>query len=222
MAKLKSALQYFFGVLLLIFSIPMLFEKGNGMFGSLVMVIASLICMPFTRQRIEQRLKLVFSKRSKYIIVIAGWCSIGIFSSPITKVESNDKEKMDVFKVPAEENAKIYDDNVAGDKPSSAISEHHDEKESSRHFDTDGNTTNEHENKKANTSIDEDKVVISRTASSTRTTRTVKKKKSRSSSGYGSSNTSTNSRNYITGPRGGCYYINANGNKVYVDHSYCY
>jgi hypothetical protein len=29
------------------------------------------------------------------------------------------------------------------------------------------------------------------------------------------------SRTYHWGPRGGCYYINANGNKVYVDHSYC-
>ena len=28
-------------------------------------------------------------------------------------------------------------------------------------------------------------------------------------------------REYITGPRGGCYYINKNGNKTYVDHSYC-
>lgn len=26
---------------------------------------------------------------------------------------------------------------------------------------------------------------------------------------------------YITGPRGGCYYINSNGNKTYVDHSFC-
>jgi hypothetical protein len=30
------------------------------------------------------------------------------------------------------------------------------------------------------------------------------------------------SRHYITGPRGGCYYINRNGNKTYVDHSFCY
>ena len=29
-------------------------------------------------------------------------------------------------------------------------------------------------------------------------------------------------RTYITGPRGGCYYINDNGNKVYVDHSFCH
>jgi len=26
---------------------------------------------------------------------------------------------------------------------------------------------------------------------------------------------------YTTGERGGCYYINRNGNKTYVDHSYC-
>lgn len=28
-------------------------------------------------------------------------------------------------------------------------------------------------------------------------------------------------RTYYTGPRGGCYYINSNGNKTYVAHSYC-
>lgn len=26
---------------------------------------------------------------------------------------------------------------------------------------------------------------------------------------------------YITGPRGGCYYINRNGNKTYVDRDLC-
>ncbi len=29
-------------------------------------------------------------------------------------------------------------------------------------------------------------------------------------------------RTYYTWPRGGCYYINGNGNKTYVDHSYCW
>lgn len=28
-------------------------------------------------------------------------------------------------------------------------------------------------------------------------------------------------RHYIRGPRGGCYYINSNGNKTYVDRSLC-
>ena len=31
----------------------------------------------------------------------------------------------------------------------------------------------------------------------------------------------TVSRTYFTGPRGGCYYINGNGNRTYVEHSYC-
>lgn len=29
------------------------------------------------------------------------------------------------------------------------------------------------------------------------------------------------SGNYIRGPRGGCYYLNRNGNKTYVDRSLC-
>lgn len=36
-----------------------------------------------------------------------------------------------------------------------------------------------------------------------------------------SSNTNSKSRNYIRGPRGGCYYINGNGGKTYVDRSLC-
>lgn len=36
-----------------------------------------------------------------------------------------------------------------------------------------------------------------------------------------SSKSSSSSRNYIRGPRGGCYYINSNGNKTYVDRSMC-
>jgi hypothetical protein len=34
-------------------------------------------------------------------------------------------------------------------------------------------------------------------------------------------NKSTSKRKYIRGPRGGCYYINSKGNKVYVDRSLC-
>ena len=35
------------------------------------------------------------------------------------------------------------------------------------------------------------------------------------------SKSSTSTRSYIRGPRGGCYYINSNGNKTYVDRSMC-
>jgi ketosteroid isomerase-like protein len=36
-----------------------------------------------------------------------------------------------------------------------------------------------------------------------------------------SSNSDSSDRKYIKGPRGGCYYMNASGAKVYVDKKYC-
>ncbi len=47
--------------------------------------------------------------------------------------------------------------------------------------------------------------------SDTRSTTPVKK----------NSTTAQSHRRYIRGPRGGCYYINKNGNKTYVDRSLC-
>lgn len=41
-----------------------------------------------------------------------------------------------------------------------------------------------------------------------------------SNSSYDSS--SSDWRTYYTWPRGGCYYINSNGNKTYVSHAYCW
>lgn len=35
------------------------------------------------------------------------------------------------------------------------------------------------------------------------------------------SSRSSSSRVYLTGPRGGCYYVNSNGNKTYVNRSLC-
>lgn len=54
---------------------------------------------------------------------------------------------------------------------------------------------------------------------------TFSSKTSSSSRSYQSSRTSNSrkstSRTYIRGPRGGCYYINSNGGKTYVDRSMC-
>ncbi len=45
---------------------------------------------------------------------------------------------------------------------------------------------------------------------------------SKTSSGRGSGSKKVKSRTqYIRGSRGGCYYINGNGNKTYVDRSLC-
>lgn len=47
-------------------------------------------------------------------------------------------------------------------------------------------------------------------------------KSNASSSGRSTSrSTRSKSSQYIRGPRGGCYYINSNGNKTYVDRSLC-
>jgi len=40
-------------------------------------------------------------------------------------------------------------------------------------------------------------------------------------SGASTSCGSHNGRTLIKGPKGGCYYNNSNGNKTYVDRSYC-
>lgn len=53
------------------------------------------------------------------------------------------------------------------------------------------------------------------TQTSSRTTNTATTRSRPSSA-----RTSTG-RTYIRGPRGGCYYINSNGNKTYVDRSLC-
>lgn len=52
--------------------------------------------------------------------------------------------------------------------------------------------------------------------STTKNTRATKSNRSQHANRLKSS-----TRNYITGPRGGCYYINSNGNKTYVDRSMC-
>ncbi|MEC7263449.1 MAG: hypothetical protein VXW38_06885 [Bacteroidota bacterium] len=52
----------------------------------------------------------------------------------------------------------------------------------------------------------------------------TKEKSSNPASSYKSSTRTksySTSRRYIRGPRGGCYYINSNGNKTYVDRSLC-
>lgn len=37
----------------------------------------------------------------------------------------------------------------------------------------------------------------------------------------GGRSSSSSIKYYKDGPKGGCYYINSNGNKTYVDRSYC-
>lgn len=49
----------------------------------------------------------------------------------------------------------------------------------------------------------------------------AQKKKPRKKAVAGGSSATVSRRDLIRGPRGGCYYINRNGNKTYVDRSLC-
>lgn len=102
------------------------------------------------------------------------------------------------------------------------------------------NTCNENNNKKdsynfsspLDTSVVINKSTNYSTANKKKRIKNVKTKNSSSVGNYNSSQkkyknkkrkSSRNSygRVYIRGPRGGCYYINSNGNKTYVDRSLC-
>jgi hypothetical protein len=53
------------------------------------------------------------------------------------------------------------------------------------------------------------------------TTSTIKPAALSSAASPSTQPASITSRLYQKGPRGGCYYLNAGGNKVYVDHKFC-
>lgn len=73
------------------------------------------------------------------------------------------------------------------------------------------NKTWSYVNEKAGETTSTRKSFISQSSTKNNSQKSSKNKKKNSST----------SRKYITGPRGGCYYINSNGNKVYVDRSLC-
>ena len=200
--KIKQILQYIVGVLLLICSLPMFSEGSKGIIGGIVLIVGGLICVPKTRQIIEQKYKFQFSKPVKYIIVIFAWFSIGIFSKPIPPEIKNETSpstlpspKLSQNNVPLSTDTIIQKDNKAITKNETKLKEI---------------KKNPLKVKSNNSSISSFK------ATSKNNSKITKKKKS----GYGNSYTSGRS-GYIRGPRGGCYYINSNGKKVYVDHSYC-
>lgn len=86
--KTKTTLQYIFGFALLFLSLPMFTEGGKGIVGALFMIAGGLICLPKTREFIEQKYNFRFSKPLKYFAVIFSWFSIGIFSKTVNQSTS--------------------------------------------------------------------------------------------------------------------------------------
>jgi hypothetical protein len=224
MEKLKNLLQYIFGIALLIFAIPMFFEGGKGIIGSLIMLTGALICIPPTRKQIETKFNFSFNRTSKYVIIILSWFSIGIFAKTKrpTENEMNLKSTIQNVQSPKVENKEV--EKQVEDKVNLNTSKDISYDTTTRKFDINGNeTSNKTVVSKPN--LEKEKKIepysnsYASTTPATTTTTTYKRKKKKST-GYGNSYTSGRS-GYTRGPRGGCYYINENGKKVYVDHSYC-
>lgn len=222
MEKFKTSLQYIFGIALLLFAIPMFLEGGKGIVGSLVMLTGALICIPPTRKQIETKFNFSFNRTSKYVLVLFSWLSIGLFGKIKTPTEKEINYNTTVQNVASQKIENKEVEKQVEDKRNLTNSQELSSDTTTRKFDTNGNeksneivVTKPTVEKEKNTERYSNSYV-----STTPTTTTAYKKKKKKSTGYGNSYTSGRS-GYTLGPRGGCYYINDNGKKVYVDHSYC-
>jgi hypothetical protein len=221
MEKLKTVLQYIFGIALLLFAIPMFLEGGKGIVGSLVMLTGALICIPPTRKQIETKLNFSFNRTSKYILILFSWFSIGIFGKTKTPPEKEINSNTTVQNVASQEIENKEVEKEIEDKGNLTTSKELSSDITTRKFDVNGSEKpNNTVVTKPTVGKEKNTESYSNSYVSTKPTPTTYKKKKKKSTGYGNSYTSGRS-GYTLGPRGGCYYINENGKKVYVDHSYC-
>lgn len=221
--KLKNFLQNFFGYLLLLLSLPMFAEGGKGIIGGLIMIAAGLVVIPQSRAILEKKFNTRFTRPFKYFAAITGYFAISIFSPPVpgngTASHSAQQEDTNRPTVQTIKTGII----IAQDSFSNVASVQSLERttepvktEISKPKPPVNSTGN-------NVSLKSATANYSKTQDSPAGNSHPAKRKSRSGisrNGYGKSYTSGRS-GYIRGPRGGCYYINSNGNKTYVDHSYC-
>lgn len=172
-----QALQNIAGILLLLLSFPMFAEGGAGIIGCLFMIAGGLICIPVTRQLIERKVNLQFSKPLRIIIIALGWLSIGIFSKPASVTKENTA------------NTSLAATPAPGVKPVA-------------------------DTLAAKNTLTETGIGSGGHQQYASGLYTGKERK-------GTKSYASRTGGYTRGPRGGCYYINASGNKVYVDRSYC-
>ncbi len=225
MTKTKVFLQYVFGIILLILA---LFMFSDSILGGLIMMSASLICIPKTRFFLEHKFNIIFQKQFKYLIVFFGWISIGIFAKPSkTPISTEDKSSISYGNT----NASVISEKQA--MPNENTNETLVQDEAVK-YNNDGNRIKELQNTKRNVGVGNNKVntnIESASQEDKHVTQSVSHKTNprnyndvnpQHQKAIGASKSAnSNSRQYIRGPRGGCYYINSNGNKTYVDHSFC-
>jgi hypothetical protein len=212
--KTSAALQYICAAAMLICAAGMLSDQSY--LGAFALTAGALVCMPVTRSLLEKASGKAMNPTLRYSIIVAAWLSIGIFAKP---VPAEDKQSA-VAKNTVDTTSKVKADTVPPpvavaviDTTPSLVSVPVDTTpvyaEATPVTPVDNTVATD------NTSATDNTDAGNTSYSSSSTTTSTSKWK-----GYGKSKTSGTS-GYTLGPRGGCYYINAKGKKVYVDHSYC-
>lgn len=198
---LLRLVQYLFGILGTLSSTA-LFAQGKlkGILGGLVVFTISLFCIPVLRESFEKKINYKFSRAKKYLIVIFGYMimflCIDYDTNSSKEFKKANKQVQDTI---LDSSLKIID----------------------KEFTDLENSSDSHKNNMIPLPVVSKGNHSSNAQFSEQSIRKVSRKKSKKQkAGYGNSFYSGTS-GYIRGSRGGCYYINRNGRKVYVDRSYC-
>ncbi len=215
MKTIKLFLQYCFGFFLFLASLSMFFRGGMNTMGSIVVFLGSLVCIPVTREYIQKKLKIQFGRIFKYIFVLFSCFLIGIINPTGKSAETNylksEEENSDIQKKSfAETSLEIKKDSVVSPNVVTRNVSNIENKSISKNVNKEKKAVTHTNFAKKNNIV----TVQSGKTSTTKKTKNVKKN-SQNKSAYSSG------RYYIRGPRGGCYYINSNGNKTYVGRSLC-
>jgi hypothetical protein len=239
MAHVKIWMQYFFGICLLLFS---LFMYSDSFLGGLLMMLAAIVCIPTTRIYLEKLFNIQLHKQFKYAMVVFGYLAIGIFGKPKPSSNTNQiKDLQESEAIPLSISNKISPNNEIKDEIK-ANNKTEQKSPKVRRYNQDGNALNPNQlHPILETEADQNEIVnkeplLSKSRASKRANKqigeskltnivpqqkTYKPKVYKQAVARPRKHNQSNNRQYIRGPRGGCYYINSNGNKTYVDHSFC-
>ena len=205
----KSTLQYIVGILLLFLSLGLLIERNFLFF--IFILIVGLICLPPSRKWIEGQLGLRLPTALRYMLVLGAIISFVIFVKPPPDAAPDAVQGL--YQSRPEDASASKDKVAAPVKTTTTVTTTTTTVEpvaapvqgaQTAYAKTEDADVNSGVQTEADEADDEPETVVEQPAP-------VKHKYSRRRA----------SREYIRGPRGGCYYINGNGNKTYVDRSMC-
>lgn len=213
---IKTLFQHIVGVLLLILSLGMYFDKA--FIGATLMLIGGLVCVGFTRRWIEKKLNFSFSRKVKYWLAGIGVMAFPVFVPHQPPVNAPELPKAEAIAAipaaPLAPPAPVKDNQVVSAPIVAQIPQ-----------------------EKVKPGVVAEPVIakpaqaqasnnLMNTSTKSKVVETPTKSRSLHSGGSSSKSSSSGGRakghgGYMLGPRGGCFYMNAHGNKTYVDHSFC-